>query len=216
MSIAGKYYLSIILSGFALSGCVDTGRETNTLIAASRPVSDGWQPGEMISPPEAGSVISVHASRTGVTPSGNTYRYYYDGSGSVRPLGGSILSGWSIDCQKDTMNDRRNCKIRSSDAKLVLLYDFRTSPRWVCITHHDFPGRRGQIRLDSNAPMTTDTDGCVRGSIASNLRKAKTVTVRYVEWPYDYSKDNVAEVAGVGEAMDLAKVLLDRLDTLSF
>lgn len=205
-----------VCAGALLAGCVDTSNQLGGAVSAARPVSDGWQTNEMVKPPHVGPVISLPASRTGITPTGNTYNYYPDGSGSVSPLGGSALSGWSIDCQKDAMNDRRNCKVRSYDAKLVLLYDFGASPKWVCITAHDFPGRRGQIRLDSKLPMTTDRDGCVRGSIASDLRKASTVTVRYVEWPYDYNKDHSAAVGGLGEAMDLATFLRNRLDSLTF
>lgn len=169
--------------------------------------SDGWQPNERVVPANASSINPLPASRTGISPSGLVYRYYPDGSGSVRSAGGSALSGWDIDCGKDAMNDKRNCKVRSYDAKLTLLYEFGAAPKWVCIIPHDFPGRRGQIRVDSGKPLTTDTDGCVAGSFVSQLRNGTNVTVRYVEWPYDYNKDNTATLQGLSDALELVKFI---------
>lgn len=204
------------IAGVALVvGCTSVPAPPSAPSAAGRPVSDGWRPGEMVMPAQPGTVISLPASRKGVSPGGHPYTIYPDGSAGV-DTGPGAADGWSIDCGKDKMNDRRNCKLTSYDAHLILLYDFGSSPRWVCILGHDFPGRHGQIRAGSREAVNTDSEGCVSGSFVTQLAAESTVVTRRYKWPYDYSSDHSASLAGLSDAMDLISFIRTNIDRLSF
>lgn len=181
-------------------------------------VSDGWQPGERIipSPPTTNPGLVVGPSRQGTTPDGLKYTMYPDGSGSIANPAGDILNGWSIDCQKDAMNDRRDCSLTSHEARIFISYDFGASPRWVCLLGHDFPGRTGEIRVDKSRSQRTDTDGCVTGTYVAEMVKGTTVTTRLVKWPYDYSNDGTGSLQGLPSALGLITFIRANIDKLSF
>jgi hypothetical protein len=129
-------------------------------------------------------------------------RSYKDGSARVA-LGTDVLSpGWSIDCRVDSMSDRRSCKFYGEE--LFVFYGTSSNPIEVCILSHDFPGRRGMIRVDDYPPVNTGIDGCTSAaSLLPQLRSGTTVTLRYVEWPYDYPKDASEQLSGFNKAMDV-------------
>lgn len=124
--------------------------------------------------------------------------------------------GWSINCGKDAMNDRRDCSLTSHEARIFISYDFGASPRWVCLLGHDFPGRTGEIRVDKNPSRKTDTDGCVPGTYIAEMVRATTVTTRLVKWPYDYSNDETGSLQGLSSALGLITFIRANIDRLSF
>lgn len=170
-------------------------------------------------PPVRGSIaaLDMPASRKGRTASGYAYTIYPDGSASIDTNPAEILSGWSIDCGTDAMNDRRKCSVTSHKARLLIFYGFSANPQSVCIVGHDFPGRRGAIRVDSNSPINTDTDGCVpAGAAIKQLASGSSVTTRRVEWPYDYGRDETASIAGAKEVMELITHIQSNIDNMRF
>ena len=176
----------------------------------SRPVEDGWYPGEKL------AFSSSTTYRAGRTPRGFAYDYFRDGSGGVRKSGATFSGGWTINCEKDAMNDRRNCRISSTDNRIMILYDFSSAPKFVCIVGHDFPGRTGQIRVDANKPVTTDTDGCVGAAYVAQLTKGSMVPTRRVERPYDYGQDDSGPLAGLPDAVDLVSFIRANVDSKQF
>lgn len=131
---------------------------------------------------------------------------YEDGSAGVH-LGKTVYDfSWSIDCRVDSMSDRRSCSIKASGGELLVYYGTAGQPQEICIIGHDFPGRRGMIRVDKNQPVSTGLDGCVPASrLLSQLKRGTTVSFRYYEWPYDYSKDAQHTLRGLGKAMEVVQ-----------
>lgn len=131
-------------------------------------------------------------------------RSFADGSASVSTSRSYLDDHWSIDCTKDAMTDRRECSISSKFGGPFIYYGSSAQPQTICILEHDFPGRTGMIRVDSNAPITTDTDGCVRASsiLTQMLGGTKAIT-RRVHWPYDYPVDETYTLSGIGKAMEV-------------
>jgi hypothetical protein len=72
--------------------------------------------------------------------------------------------------------------------------------RSSCIIGHDFPGRRGMIRVDSHSAISTDGDGCVYGGTARRLQNqlvsGSRLITRRVEWPYDSNRDKEILISG--------------------
>lgn len=204
----------------SLSGCTSTDIAGGSVSPAPQgtPVSNGWHPGERLYPPRAGTIPSMNmpAYRRGITPDGFTYTIYPDGSGGIKGSHHGPAEGWSIDCARDAMNDRRECKLSSYNTRLLVYYGFAATPQSVCIIGHDFPGSTGAIRVDSGAPVNTNRDGCAPARVATQLGSGLMVTTRRVKWPYDYEKDETASLAGAKAAMDLVSYIRSNVDTLAF
>src|SRR3546814_15555887 len=70
-----------------------------------------------------------------------------------------------------------------------------TTVQSVCIMGHDFPGRRGAIRVDKNAPFATSEGGCVSSPILlKQMMTGNKAAVRSVKWPNDYEVDATVEI----------------------
>ncbi len=181
---------------------------------ASKPVAriadNPWQAGETKSYETAIGVTSV--VRKGKTPSGSTYSYYSDGSGSLT----NGAASWSFSCKTDKINDQKKCEITNRHADLFINYGSSPSPRWICSLQHDFPGRTGAIRVDSNPAMTTDTDGCVPGTRIAQLVSGNSITIRSVKWPYDYDRDSTGPLTGLKDVMDLVSYIRSNISKISF
>lgn len=208
-----------LVAPLLLAACASTaqfGRQADVAKLSGVVVSDGWQPGERIVPGTSMGKYSTGPKREGKSPAGYNYDIFGDGSGGIDVPGPSVASGWSIGCTKDKITDKRNCEITSHDARLLIWYGTSTSPTSVCIIGHDFPGRTGAIRVDGQGAVTTDREGCASGSVVGALSKGTKVVVRYVEWPYDYSRDNEASLAGLSDAIALMTFIRGNIDRLPF
>jgi hypothetical protein len=152
----------------------------------------------------AGCVQAAASPRKYVEEDGFYIRAYPDGSASVA-LGPDILDfNWSIDCRIDRMTDVRECSISSKFGGIWVGYGASDAPQTVCIMGHDFPGRRGMIRVDRNRAVRTGTDGCVSASsVLPQLVNGEDVVVRRVEWPYDYDRDEAHTLKGFRKAMEI-------------
>lgn len=110
---------------------------------------------------------------------------------------------WALYCDKDSVDDKISCDIRMPQGGIQVIYLDSKTPLEVCISQHDFPGRRGAIRIDRNKSFTTDESGCVPAkAIIAQLRNGKTVLARRYEWPYDYGQDTTSTLEGMKEALD--------------
>lgn len=116
----------------------------------------------------------------------------------------SVLSG----CNKDRITDAINCHMNilpqgigsSVNGGLYQMVGSNGSILTSCVIGHDFPGRRAAIRVDNNTAITTNDEGCISGTAArtleAQLKQGQTLTTRRVEWPYDYSEDQVMLIHG--------------------
>lgn len=182
---------------------------------------DGWKPGEtLVYRPATTAFPKGHYFRQGKTDTGVAYRYHPDGSGNTKAAAAAadnLTLGWSFGCEKDKITDRTSCSLTSFEAKILISFSKDLTPAYFCIIGHDFPGRRGAVRVDQNAPRNTDTEGCLRAApILAEMRKGKEITVRYVEWPYDYSRDTTTDLDGFTEALELMKFTRDANHRVTF
>lgn len=110
---------------------------------------------------------------------------------------------WTLYCEKDSVDDKIGCDIRMPQGSVHVIYLDSKTPIEVCVSQHDFPGRRGAIRIDRNKSFTTDESGCVPAkAIITQLKSGKTVLARRYEWPYDYGQDTTSTLEGMKEALD--------------
>lgn len=158
-----------------------------------------------------GLLVILSACVTANAPSGQFMeedgffiQSFADGSAGVN-VGRDVLDfGWSIDCRADAMSDRRKCSFFPHNGGLDVEYGTSTQPKEICVTNHNFPGRRAMIRVDQNAPVTTNTSGCAPiGSLLTQLKTGSVVTVRRYEWPYDYPQDKSHTLSGFSKAMQV-------------
>ena len=183
----------------------------------THPATDGWTASEYIEIKNLGfGSTPTLRSRSGVTSSGHKYHYYSDGSGSVsKGSADDALNEWSIDCVRDKMSDKRECKVVGS--QLAIIYGNGSTPQLVCALKHDFPGRTGAMRIDQSPPITTGRNGCIPAAgVMSRLLKAQRVTVRVYHFPYDYPADAEESLAGFKDAHELVAHIRARVDKLSF
>lgn len=187
---------------------------------ASQPTNDGWQPSEMIVNKEGDSFwksrgVTVLRSREGTAPSGLSYRYYSDGTGSV----GDITNGehWTINCAIDRISDKRTCHISSSEANIFVQYRSNKHPTSICVWDHDFPGRTAMIRADKNTAIKTNEEGCVAApKILKQMLAGSAITTRSIKWPYEDSIDKTASLKGFGDAVKLVAFIRTNIEKLSF
>jgi hypothetical protein len=141
-------------------------------------------------------------SNPAVLEDGYYVRMYQDGSASVSNSPDILVENWSIDCRLDGMRDKRRCSFSRTTGGIFVYYGFASAPQSICISGHDFPGRRGQIRVDKHQPITTDRDGCVpAGRILSQLKSGSEVLTRSYRWPYDYPVDKSTYLEGFNKTM---------------
>lgn len=204
-----------------LGGCQVTAAPTPSPKMSDPParsVSDGVTSEEVIQHKTDNSPtngVSVLRGRKGLTPDGVPYTYYSDGSGSVDVGGPTSSESWTIGCFSDKMDDKRKCTIKNNN--LFISYGDGTTPLHVCIRYHDFPGKTGAIRLDSNAPIATGKEGCVPGNaIASSLWKAKQIRLRGVHWPYNSNRDADVNPRGLYGAHLIVVHMQKHMNSLSF
>ncbi|MEX0397250.1 hypothetical protein KDV94_15350, partial [Providencia rettgeri] len=81
----------------------------------------------------------------------------------------------------------------------------------ISIGRNHFPSKDSFIRVNEESPMKSGEKGYLdrneSKSLISRLSSKDTVTTRYVEWPYDRSKDSDVGMAN----FDTAKQVLDKV-----
>lgn len=166
-----------------------------------------WQEGEREAVPNYPSYRKPIPYREGRTPKGNYYRYFRDGSGHVAPSDTSSMDEqWSVSCSKDAITDVKSCEITNFGTHIFISLTASLSISDICILNHDFPGRAGAIRVDTNRAFQTDTDGCLRSpALLAQLRSGSKVTTRRIQWPDDYPRDASGNLSGLDDAIALLR-----------
>lgn len=210
-------FVKSFLLSFVLSGCITKPYGVTNIVGT--PVSDGWFIEEQYfasNPAKRGSTIATSAYRRGTTTEGNVYTIYPDGSGGISVSDYDIFSGWDVSCLKDAMTDRRMCVISSHNAGVLISYGDSSSPQYICLSDHDYPNKKGSVRIGSSKPILTDVGGCIPGKYAKRLSLANTVTTRSYKWPYNYPRDEKKSLEGIKSAMGLVKFIQNNIDNLQF
>jgi hypothetical protein len=137
-------------------------------------------------------------------PDGFVVRVYDDGSGSVSRSGDVLKPHWSISCAIDKMSDKRQCNTSNGIGGLFLSYGEDSTPQHICVLGQDYPGRTAEIRIDKDAPITTNREGCLpAGRILKRLREGSTLLTRRTVWPYDWGVDKETSLDGFNKALEV-------------
>lgn len=153
---------------------------------------------------------------------GVIYRFYYsDGSGIFVGKPGNAGTymdrtdtNWDVQCKKDPVTDRKHCQMKIKDLWLFVYPKGRVT---VSIGHEHYPGSSVTIRIDQGAPISTSAhqDGDFNPQtslrLVQQLKKAKSVTTRYMKWPYRSWDDETWELYGFNEALAYATWAVDRI-----
>lgn len=176
-------------------------------------VENKWQPDEQLYVETCVgrscyiSSSDVKRYRKGTTPSGGEYKIYKNSSAQ--------LGEWEISCENDAMTDKRGCSIVSSENRLFIFVE-KSKVSHICILGHDFPYRKGAIRMGKDKPITTDYEGCISGNHIKKLYNAQNISLRYYKWPYDYFKDESSVIYRLKEAVDLSLFIYKNGNKLEF
>jgi len=119
---------------------------------------------------------------------------------------------WSFRIKNDEMTDEQKITVRrypykltdsfgeiKLESNLYLWMNFSNAEREIlCVSGHDFPGKKAMIRVDSNDPIETNKNGCLRldTSRDSQLRKGNSLIIRGYHWPYDGAETRSISLGG--------------------
>ncbi|MBZ9798799.1 hypothetical protein [Mesorhizobium sp. ES1-4] len=105
----------------------------------------------------------------------------------------------------DKMIDVRQCTILGAGTDIFILYFGSSDPQWICLSKHDFPGRTGAFRVDSNIPVSTNEQGCAPATptLVKQLMSGSQLTTRAVTFPDDFPVDRTGSLLGLREAFGL-------------
>lgn len=157
-----------------------------------------------------GSETAAGGTETGVL-NGVPYRIHFvDGSGifggtrdsalhAMEPIG----NNWQVGCKRDAISDQKLCHMYRRD---LWVYVTSTGQTMVAVGHEHFPGSSVAVRIDGAAPFSASAakegyfSAAASSKIAQQLRVAKSLTTRYVKWPYKAPIDDSWEPYGFAEA----------------
>ncbi|MDO9271071.1 MAG: DUF4124 domain-containing protein [Methylobacter sp.] len=152
--------------------------------------------------------ISEHKTEKGILNKVHYHFFYTDGSGSFSGTSGNTLdlmeptkSNWSTGCKKDPITDKKMCHMKMKDLRI---YVFENGGTVVSIGEEHFPGSSVAIRIDSGTPLTTSSNNGsfpldTSTKIIEQIQSAKSLTTRYMKWPYQSWVDESWEIFGFNE-----------------
>ena len=129
-------------------------------------------------------------------------RIWSDGSGVIGTPAdvAGFKDTWSFQIKNDEMTDEKVITVRKYaftnspqfgrlklNADISLWINFSNPEQEVlCLSGHDYPGMKGMVRIDINAPIKTSEQGCVLISeaVEQQLRNGNTIVLRGYAWPY--------------------------------
>jgi hypothetical protein len=170
----------------------------------------------------AGSLSTIEMSKreTGEL-NGVAYSFFYtDGSGTFAGASGNTATykdkrdtNWEVQCKKDPVTDRKHCQMKIKD---LWIFVYPKGGVTVSIGHEHYPGSNVTIRIDQSAPISTahhdgDFDPQTSLRLIRQLKKAKSVTTRYMGWPYRSWNDETWELYGFNEAFSYLTWAVNRI-----
>lgn len=134
----------------------------------------------------------------------NVEIFHSDGSGIVGKEY-SDSKTWLTACKTDAMTDEYTCAIMKDDLVIIKSKD---GYKVVVGTKH-FPGKTALIRLDKNKPIESNEKGQYShqqsAQLINDMANAKTVTTRFIQWPYEKYVDSTMDMTN----FNVAKKVLD-------
>lgn len=105
-------------------------------------------------------------------------------------------------CKKDRFNGTKYCAM-SKDNLMVSIYQGIPS---VFVGTGHFPRRQSAIKIDNNKTIYGN-EGSFQNdqAIINQMIKGETAYIRYVEWPYDFNKDEEIPLDGFVDAYNELK-----------
>jgi hypothetical protein len=170
--------------------------------------ADPWMPPCLVCTNEQFSPNGV-VTITGIkTETGNINGIYYnifyeDGSGSFGHKDDLHNDNWNVECKKDKITDSKMCSMKKES---LYVYAHGNGKSIVSIGHDHFPNSSVTIRIESNTPITTsaandgDFPAKTSDGIITKLKRSKSATTRYMEWPYRTWVDKEVDTQGFNEA----------------
>lgn len=191
-----------------------------TLITSNRPFTSNGKI-EFLRDDSKPTEITIHKVESG-SLNGVHYNFYYtDGSATFSGQKGNndsshepYDSNWHIVCQKDPITDNILCYMSIKD---LIVFVSPGGKAIVNIGHDHFPGSTVSIRIDSGKSITQliKDNGSLspKNSLKTikQLRSAKIVTTRYMEWPYETWADETWEIYGFNEALSFLYWAVDHI-----
>ena len=140
------------------------------------------------------STGEVNKTEKGVL-NGVHYSFYYtDGSGTFSGTPGNTgnvmepsESNWDVACKKDPITDKKMCHMKMKD---LWVYVYENGKTIISIGSEHFPSSSVTVRIDGGAPFTTssandgDFPANTSAKLIEQLKRAKSLTTRYMKWPY--------------------------------
>ncbi|MCG9722905.1 hypothetical protein [Shewanella sp. Isolate7] len=73
----------------------------------------------------------------------------------------------------------------------------------LCISGHNYPKKKGMIRVDNNDLIETNVNGCLplNESLDSQMRSGNKITIRGYHWPYDGAETFDIDLGGYTKTM---------------
>lgn len=151
---------------------------------------------------------------------GVRYEFYYsDGSGTFSSGDGHKLDlnnerNWSVSCKKDPITDAKHCSMNLFD---LYVFVYPKGRAVVSIGAEHYPGSTVAIRVDKRAPHTisADDDGNFSSpasrEIIKHLISGKSVTTRYMKWPYRSWEDSTWDLYGFNETYKYISWAVERM-----
>jgi hypothetical protein len=157
------------------------------------------------------SKVEVHKIESGVL-NGVHYRFFYtEGSGTFSGTPSNVghfsepeESNWHTGCKKDPITDSKVCFMHMKD---LWVFASPNSKPSVSIGRGHYPGSTVTIRLDQENPVSNTSKGGgmfspeASADLVEKLKAAKSVTTRYMQWPYQSWKDETWKVFGFAETL---------------
>ncbi|WP_353429003.1 hypothetical protein [Paracoccus denitrificans] len=121
---------------------------------------------------------------------------------------------WGIECPIDAMSDHRMCKFlfenpvtrKRNGSGLFVNYLGTSDPQFICVSLHDYPGKKAMIRVDKNAPFTTMENGCIAAAeVLPQLLTGTKVTLRRYTFPGNFSRDEEHLLTGFTKTIDTVR-----------
>ncbi|QIG50422.1 hypothetical protein G5V57_23430 [Nordella sp. HKS 07] len=134
--------------------------------------------------------------------------------------GAANAEEWLDECKVDPMNDDNDCIIYNRDVDLMIGIVDRHSTNesslielfapargptllGVCLILHNYPGRKGLIRIDAHKAIETDERGCLPTKlILPQMKAGNRVRTRYWVFPNDKPIEREGSLIGLTSAID--------------
>lgn len=115
----------------------------------------------------------------------------------------------SVGCGKDRIDDSVSCSISLDGITVWYNGGQKYSVHAATTTT---PGSKMAIRIDADKAIYGEEliSGAAALAIVNRIQSAKSITVRYTEWPRNYGTDTVSDTAGFSEAHKFMKWLFAR------